>query len=163
MANRCNPYQKAILSKFDQKKLDFLLSIPIVSSLIKNVLKKKLGLSKAKVVVSGAAAMQVSQRNWFRKIGVNITVGYGMTENCAITTQIPGSNFDKPGSVGKAQPNVEVKIDKNTEEILMRGPYVMLGYYNEKKQLIILLKMDGYIQGIKDILMMMVISLLLEE
>ena len=56
-----------------------------------------------------------------------------MTENCAITTQIPGSNFDKPGSVGKAQPNVEVKIDKNTEEILMRGPYVMLGYYNDKE------------------------------
>ena len=126
-------FQGAILSKFDQKKLDFLLSIPIVSSLIKNVLKKKLGLSKAKVVVSGAAAMQVSQRNWFRKIGVNITVGYGMTENCAITTQIPGSNFKKPGSVGKAQPNVEVKIDKNTEEILMRGPYVMLGYYNDKE------------------------------
>ena len=42
--------------------------------------------------------MQVAQRNWFRKIGVNITIGYGMTENCAITTQLPGSNFSKPGS-----------------------------------------------------------------
>ena len=107
--------------------------------------------------------MQVSQRNWFRKIGVNITVGYGMTENCAITTQIPGSNFNKPGSVGKAQPNVEVKIDKNTEEILMRGPYVMLGYYNDKETTNNTIKMDGYIQGIKDILMMMAIYLLQEE
>ena len=126
-------FQGAILSKFDQKKLDFLLSIPLISILIKKVLKKKLGLSKAKVVVSGAAAMQISQRNWFKKIGVNITVGYGMTENCAITTQIPGTNFTKPGSVGKVQPNVEIKIDKNNEEILMRGPYVMLGYYNDKE------------------------------
>tara|TARA_S200000501_G_scaffold12359_1_gene10925 strand:+ start:879 stop:2552 length:1674 start_codon:yes stop_codon:yes gene_type:complete len=126
-------FQGAILSNFDQKKLDFLLSIPLISILIKNVLRKKLGLSKAKVVVSGAAAMQISQRNWFKKIGVNITVGYGMTENCAITTQIPGTNFNKPGSVGKVQPNVQIKIDESSDEILMKGPYVMLGYYNDKR------------------------------
>ena len=124
-------FQLGILSKFSQKKLDFLLSIPVLSILIKNVLRKKLGLAKAKVIVSGAAAMQVAQRDWFKKIGVNITIGYGMTENCAVTTQLPGSNFNKPGSVGTVQPNVEVKIDQETEEILMRGPYVMLGYYND--------------------------------
>ena len=125
-------FQGAILTNLNQKKLDFLLSIPLISTLIKKVLKKKLGLSKARVVVSGAAAMQISQRNWFKKIGVNITVGYGMTENCAITTQIPGTNFNKPGSVGKVQPNVEIKIDESSDEILMKGPYVMLGYYKDK-------------------------------
>ena len=124
-------FQLGILSKFSQKKLDVLLSIPILSSFIKKTLKKKLGLGNAKVVVSGAAAMQVAQRNWFKKIGVNITIGYGMTENCAVTTQLPGSDFNKPGSVGKVQPQVEVKIDEESEEILMRGPYVMLGYYND--------------------------------
>ena len=124
-------FQLGILSKFSQKKLDFLLSIPVLSIFIKNVLRKKLGLGKAKVIVSGAAAMQVAQRDWFKKIGVNITIGYGMTENCAVTTQLPGSNFNKPGSVGTVQPNVEIKIDHETEEILMRGPYVMLGYYND--------------------------------
>ena len=126
-------FQLGILSKFSQKKLDFLLSIPFLSFLIKKKIQKGLGLSNAKVIVSGAAAMQIAQRNWFRKIGVNITIGYGMTENCAITTQLPGSNFIKPGSVGKVQPNVEVKIDEESEEILMRGPYVMLGYYNDSK------------------------------
>ena len=124
-------FQLGILSKFSQKKLDLLLSIPFLSSLIKKKIRKSLGLSNAKVIISGAAAMQVAQRNWFRKIGVNITIGYGMTENCAITTQIPGSNFDKPGSVGTVQPNVEIKIDEESEEVLMRGPYVMVGYYND--------------------------------
>ena len=89
-------FQLGILSKFSQKKLDLLLSIPFLSSLIKKKIQKSLGLSNAKVIVSGAAAMQVAQRNWFRKIGINITIGYGMTENCAITTQIPGTNFNKP-------------------------------------------------------------------
>ena len=126
-------FQLGILSKFSQKKLDLLLSIPFLSSLIKKKIQKSLGLSNAKVIVSGAAAMQVAQRNWFRKIGVNITIGYGMTENCAITTQLPGSNFSKPGSVGQVQPNVEIKIDEGSEEVLMRGPYVMLGYYNDSK------------------------------
>ena len=124
-------FQLGILSKFNQKKLDLLLSIPFLSSIIKKKIQKSLGLSNAKVIVSGAAAMQVAQRNWFRKIGINITIGYGMTENCAITTQIPGTNFNKPGSVGTVQPNVEIKIDEETEEVLMRGPYVMAGYYND--------------------------------
>ena len=124
-------FQLGILSKFSQRKLDFLLSIPFLSSIIKKKIQKGLGLSNAKVVVSGAAAMQIAQRNWFRKIGVNITIGYGMTENCAITTQLPGSNTNKPGSVGKVQPNVEIKIDEGSEEVLMKGPYVMLGYYND--------------------------------
>ena len=42
-----------------------------------------------------------------------------MTENCAIATQLPGENFDKPGSVGKVQPNVEIRIDEGSEEVLM--------------------------------------------
>ena len=43
------------------------------------------------------------------------------------------SNFSKPGSVGQVQPNVEIKIDEGSEEVLMRGPYVMLGYYNDSE------------------------------
>ena len=124
-------FQMGILSKFPQEKLNKLLSIPIVSSLLKMVLKKKLGLSKAKAIVTGAAPMQESQRVWYRSLGVKITNGYGMTENCAICTQLPGEITDKPGSVGKAQPEVEIKIDSETGEILMRGPYVMKGYYND--------------------------------
>ena len=124
-------FQMGILSKFPQEKLNKLLSIPIVSSLLKMVLKKKLGLSKAKAIVTGAAPMQESQRVWYRSLGVKITNGYGMTENCAICTQLPGEITDKPGSVGKAQPKVDIKIESETGEILMRGPYVMKEYYND--------------------------------
>ena len=124
-------FQMGILSKFPQEKLNKLLSIPIVSSLLKMILKKKLGLSKAKSIVTGAAPMQESQRVWYRSLGVSITNGYGMTENCAICTQLPGEITDKPGSVGKAQPKVDIKIDSETGEILMRGPYVMKEYYND--------------------------------
>ena len=44
----------------------------------------------------------------------NITIGYGMTENCAVTTQLPGSNFNKPGSVGTVQPLSLIHISEPT-------------------------------------------------
>ena len=77
--------------------------------------------------------MQESQRVWFRKIGIDITNGYGMTENCAITTQLDGKITNKPGSVGIAQTGVKLKIDSKNGEILMQGPFLMDGYYKDKK------------------------------
>lgn len=123
-------FQMGILSKLPQEKLNKLLRIPILSSLLKRKFKKALGLSRARAIVSGAAPMLESQRTWFRSIGIYITNGYGMTENCAITTQLAARITNKPGSVGEAQPEVELKIDKNNSEILMRGPFVMKEYYN---------------------------------
>jgi len=126
-------FQLGILSKFSQKKLDTFLKIPIISGIIKGKLKKALGLSRARATVSGAAPIQVTQIEWFRKIGVYITNGYGMTENCAICTQVDGRDFGKMASVGKPQSRVEVKIDNSNGEILMRGPFLMDGYYKRKE------------------------------
>ena len=126
-------FQLGILSKFSQKKLDTFLKIPIISGIIKGKLKKALGLSRARATVSGAAPIQVTQIEWFRKIGVYITNGYGMTENCAICTQVDGRDFGKMDSVGKPQSRVEVKIDNSNGEILMRGPFLMDGYYKRKE------------------------------
>lgn len=126
-------FQLGILAKVPPKKLDSLLKIPIVSGLIKRKLKKNLGLSRARSTVSGSAPIPLSQIKWFRKLGIFITNGYGMTENCAICTQVDGRDFDKSASVGKPQCGVEIKIDPNTEEILMKGPFVMDGYYKNDK------------------------------
>lgn len=126
-------FQQAILAKISQKKLNTLLKIPIVSGIIKKKLQTALGLHEAKVWVSGAAALPEATKEWYRKIGINITNGYGMTENCAICTLLDG-NIDKPGSVGKPQPGVKLKIDEDTGEILMSGPYVMSGYYKDPEK-----------------------------
>ena len=120
-------FQIGILEKVPQNKLNLFLKIPILSSIIKNKLKKALGLVNANAIASGAAPLPETLRTWFRKIGVDIINGYGMTENCAITSQL--FEFDRPGSVGKAAAEVEIKIDPNNSEILMKGPFLMKGYY----------------------------------
>ena len=126
-------FQLGILAKVPQKKLNTLLKIPIISGLIKKKLKKNLGLTRARSTVSGSAPIPLTQIEWFRKLGIYITNGYGMTENCAICTQLDGRDFEKAASVGKPQCGVEVKIDETRKEVLMRGPYVMNGYYKNEK------------------------------
>ena len=121
--------QLGLLTKFPQKKLDKLLKIPLLSSLLKKLIKKGLGFSKARIVVSGSAPMPVELIEWFRKVGVYITNGYGMTENCAICSSVDGRDFEKLHTVGQPQKGVKLKIDEETGEILMKGPFIMKGYY----------------------------------
>lgn len=124
-------FQTGILAKLPQEKLGKLLKIPLLSGFLKRKFKKALGLSRARAIVSGAAPMLETQRAWFRQIGIFITNGYGMTENCAITTQLDARITHKPGSVGLPQPEVEIKTDPETAEIMMRGPFVMKEYYKQ--------------------------------
>ena len=125
--------QMGILSKFPQKRLDTLLKIPLLSTILKKLIRKGLGFSRVRVTVSGSAPMPVELIEWFRKVGVYITNGYGMTENCAICSSVDGRDFDKLNTVGKPQKGVELKIDEGTGEILMRGPFVMIGYYKNEE------------------------------
>ena len=126
-------FQLGILSKMPQEKMDKLLKIPILSGFIKKKIRKGLGLNDAKAWVSGAAPLAESLRNWFKKLGIQITNGYGMTENAAICTTLYG--FDsRPGSVGKAQPGTTLKIDEESGEIMMKAPYVMQGYYKSPEK-----------------------------
>ena len=125
--------QLGLLTKFPQKKLDTLLKIPLLSSILKKLIKKGLGFSKARIVVSGSAPMPVELIEWFRKVGVYITNGYGMTENCAICSSVDGRDFEKLHTVGQPQKGVKLKIDEETGEILMKGPFIMKGYYKNEE------------------------------
>ena len=123
-------FQMGILAKMPQKRLDLLLKIPIISGIIKKKLKAALGMSNVRGTLTGAAAMSDSLKDWFRKIDIPITEGYGMTENSALCTALD-HDVVKPGSVGTAHPTVEMKIAEGTNEILMRAPFMMSGYYKD--------------------------------
>lgn len=123
-------FQLGILTKLPQKKLNLYLKIPILSGYIKKKLRAGLGMSRIRGTLSGAAAIPESLKNWYRRLDIPMAEGYGMSENCAITTCLVAKDV-RPGSVGKALPNVELRIDEKTGEILMRGPYVMKEYYKD--------------------------------
>jgi len=126
-------FRMAILAKMPQEKLDRFLRIPILKNIIKKKIRTSLGLQEARQIVSGAAVLPDSLFEFYQKLGIDIMNGYGMTENCAICTYMLGKDY-RPGSVGKAQVGAEVKIDPDTNEILMTGPYVMTEYYKDTEK-----------------------------
>ena len=124
-------FQLGILAKMPQKKLDLFLKIPILSGIVKKKIRVGLGLNDAKLILTGAAPMPASLIQWFRRLGIVIQEAYGMTENLGAVCMMPADKI-KDGSVGKLYPNMEVKIDPETGEILNRSPWNMLGYYREE-------------------------------
>lgn len=125
-------FQLGILAKLPQKKLDLLLKIPIINSIIKYKIKKGLGLHQTRLVLTGAAPMPTSLILWFRKLGIIIQEAYGMTENLGAVCVMPAENI-KDGYVGKINNGMEVKLAPQTGEILTRSTWNMVGYYKEPK------------------------------
>ncbi|MEL6843599.1 MAG: AMP-binding protein, partial [Bacteroidota bacterium] len=124
-------FQMGILEKLPQKKLDRLLSIPIVSGFIKNKIRKGLGLDKLEWAISGAAPIPAATIEWFKKVGIIISEAYGMTENAAICTINPREKI-RVGTVGIPYPGCELKIDPDSQELLMRAEWNMDGYFKNE-------------------------------
>jgi long-chain acyl-CoA synthetase len=94
-------------------------------------LKQKLGLDRARFVLSGAAPIAPSVLEFFHGLGVQIREGYGQTEGAAAATIHQGFPF-KIGSVGQALPGIDIKIATDGE-ILRRGDNIFLGYHKDPK------------------------------
>ena len=141
--------QTQILKTMPQEKLDRLLKLPIISSLVKKKIKQKMGLQNARYIFVGAAPMPIPLMNWFNKLGLTILQGYGMTENCIYATaSLPTAN--RIGAVGRAMPDAGLKIhepnEKGDGEILFKHPGVMPGYYKEPEKTKETFTEDGYLR-----------------
>ncbi len=108
-----------------------LYGIPFTRALVTSKVKTLLG--QGTVFISGGAALDPEVAKGFLDLGVSIYQGYGITETSpVIAAEAPGNMA--LGTVGKPLKGVSVSIkDPNPEgvgEILVKGPNVMLGYYN---------------------------------
>ncbi|ASI95602.1 AMP-binding protein [Vibrio rotiferianus] len=121
-------FQQRIQDKLPQKKLNILLKIPFINSLIKKKLADGLGLDQARVLGCGSAPVSPALLEWYRSVGLNITEAWGMTESFAYSTLNYPFRADKIGSVGNAGPGIELKI-AGDDEIMVRGKGLFSGYY----------------------------------
>lgn len=136
-------FQEKILEKLPQKKLDRLMQIPLVSTLIKRTLKKKLGLSRARWIFTGASPIAKSLLEWYNSIGIDVREVYGMTENLAYSHN--NLHEVRNGTVGKAWPDVETRVTEEGE-LLTRHPGMMAGYYKEPGQTAEVMTADGFLR-----------------
>jgi long-chain acyl-CoA synthetase len=97
--------------------------------LVFRALREKLGMSRVRSPLSGAAPIAPQVLEYLWAIGIPVREGYAQTENTAVCTLTPDDDI-RLGSVGRALPDVEVKI-ADDGEILTRSAGVFQGYLND--------------------------------
>ena len=136
-------FQMGILQRMPEKKLKTLLKIPVINGIIRNKIKKGLGLDKARIMLTGAAPTPDALKHFFAALGIQLQEVYGMTENCGGCTLMPIEGI-KSGVVGKPLPNVELRIAPENGEVLIRVPWMMSGYYGAPEKTAEVLR-DGWL------------------
>ncbi len=103
---------------------------------------------KIRFMVSGASALPEEVHEAFHAFGFNISEGYGLTEAAPVLTVTEGGNKRLKGTVGKALPGIELRIDnpdaEGIGEVIARGPNVMAGYFENREATDAALK-DGWL------------------
>ena len=132
-----------ITAQIPAEKLNQMLDDPEGGPTLAHNLKTKLGLSKIKYALTGAALNPVNLKEWYKKLGIQLREMYGMTETMGGITASPIIG-EEQGTVGKAIPGAEVRIDPNSGEVIMKALWMMKGYYNEADKTAEILK-DGWL------------------
>ncbi|WP_288319454.1 long-chain fatty acid--CoA ligase [uncultured Haemophilus sp.] len=99
---------------------------------------------QVRMMPCGGAKLEPTIGKFFHSLGVNVKLGYGMTETTATVSCWEDHGFN-PNSIGKFMPNTEVKIGENNE-ILVRGGMVMRGYYKKPEETANAFTADGFLK-----------------
>lgn len=120
-------FQQGVFAKMPPKKLDRLLSIPILGKIVGRKVLKGLGLDHALLAGSGSAPIPAELIAWYRRLGLNLIEGYAMTEDFAYSHNST-EKVNAPGCVGVPLKGVQVRISEEGE-VLIKSPGQFVGYY----------------------------------
>ena len=115
---------------------------PLLERVVANKVAAKLG-GRIRAAISGGAALNEAIAKVFIGLGVPVVQGYGLTETAPIVSANPIED-NIPSSVGVPIRGVKVKIGDN-DELLVRGPGVMLGYWNNHAATAQVIDHDGWL------------------
>ncbi|MDO4511153.1 MAG: long-chain fatty acid--CoA ligase, partial [Bacteroidales bacterium] len=140
----------AVSKKRDQKYLRCGKKVPALLEkqfqyFDKKVFKKiraVVGFNAPVLFPVAGAMLSDNITEFLRAIGLPIVIGYGLSETTATVTFYPDTNWEL-GTIGTCIPGVKVKIGKDNE-ILVKGPTVMQGYYNKPEETAKAIDSDGW-------------------
>ncbi len=119
-----------------------LLFQPLLQRLVGQKVTARLG-GRLRYAVSGGAALPLPVARTFISLGLEILQGYGLTETSpVISVNRPGRN--DPASVGEPLRGIEVRIGEQ-DELLVRSPGIMLGYWNNHAATAAMIDSDGWL------------------
>lgn len=137
---------KSLPEKYQKENENPFPDLPlIIKKVVKTKVKNSLG-GRLRVFIVGAAAVNPNIVTDFEALGLPTLQGYGLTE-CSPLVAGNTDFFQKADAAGLPIPNVEYKIDNPNDEgvgeIIVKGPNVMLGYYNNDEETAKVIK-DGW-------------------
>lgn len=94
---------------------------------ILSVMRKAIGINDGNIFPTAGAPLSANIVEFFHACGVNIVIGYGLSETTATVTCFPTTGYEI-GTVGTPLPEIRVKIGAENE-ILVKAPTIMRGYY----------------------------------
>ncbi|MDE6138837.1 MAG: AMP-binding protein, partial [Candidatus Gastranaerophilales bacterium] len=94
--------------------------------------------------ISGGAPLEPSVGDFFESIGIRVFQGYGLSEASPVVAVNRGKYIDIK-SVGPVLSSFETRIDETTEELLLRGPSIMKGYYSREDLTQEVIDSDGWL------------------
>jgi long-chain acyl-CoA synthetase len=106
--------------------------------------RKMIGVHRARLCVTGAAPISPDLVKWYCALGVPLVEVWGMSESAGLSTYVPGDRI-RPGTIGRAAPWNEVRVDPSTGELLVRGENVFMGYLNLPDKTAEAIDADGWL------------------
>ena len=106
------------------------------------LLKKTIGIENGNFFPTAGAAVSDEICEFVHSVGINMVVGYGLTESTATVSCFPNEGYEI-GSVGKVMPDIEVKIGEDNE-ILLRGKTITTGYYKKAEATAAAIDKEGW-------------------
>jgi long-chain acyl-CoA synthetase len=107
------------------------------------LLKKVVGIDRGRAFPVAGAPLSDKMAEMLLSLNIPIIYGYGLSETSATVCCYPSKDY-VIGSMGKVMPDLEVKIDESTSEILVKGKTVTPGYYNKPEETDIAFTPDGF-------------------
>jgi long-chain acyl-CoA synthetase len=119
------------LSRGKRPPVALHLEYEVINKTIFSLIRKELGLENAHFFPTAGAAVSAHVEEFVHSIGINMVVGYGLTESLAT---VSCNHLGKPwtvGSVGIPIEGIDIKIGEN-DEVLLKGPTITVGYYKRE-------------------------------
>ncbi len=112
------------------KKVPFFIEkqYQLYHTLVYHTIQRAIGVENGTIFPTAGAPLSPNIVEFFHSVGINIVIGYGLSETTATVSCFPEVGF-QIGSCGTTIPRVQVKIGENNE-VLVKAPTVLKGYYN---------------------------------
>ncbi len=135
-------FQQGVFAQMPPSRLDRLLAIPLLGRLVGRKVLERLGLSEVVLAGSGSAPLPAELVRWYRRLGLRLFEGYGMTEDNSYS-HFSDERHGEPGWVGVPLPGVKVRMSESGE-VLISSPGQFSGYYKQPELTAASFTEDGF-------------------